>query len=273
MRVAAFSDVHGNLMALLTVLDSIDGQAPPVDRILCLGDLVGRGPHPNEVINMLRERDIDSVRGNYDDAVANGRNESGNDFSSTVEEDADRRALAWTRVTLTAENLEYLQQLPRDLRLFPAASGVRVKRDQEDEGTAEYRRNFVTRALFGGLVRTPPRTARRVLALHGSPRALNEFVRADTANSMLVTIGQAAQADVMLSGHAGTAFEREAAGHVYVGVGSVSGLRSIPGTAEYAIVEIGSEVHTQFEALSYDAAEHERAIDAYGLPSMSLGLA
>jgi predicted phosphodiesterase len=272
MRVAAFSDVHGNLMALCAVLDSIDAQVPPVERILCLGDLVGRGPHPNEVINLLRERDIESVRGNYDDAVANGRNESGNDFSSTVAEETDRRALVWTRATLTAENLEYLQQLPRDLRLFPAASGVRVKRDQEDERTAEYRRNFVTRALFGGLVRTPPRTARRVLALHGSPRALNEFVRADTATSLLVTIGQAAQADVLLSGHAATAFEKEAAGLFFVGVGSVSGLRATLGTAEYAIVEIGSEVHTQFEAVSYDAAEHERAIDTHGLPSMSLGL-
>jgi predicted phosphodiesterase len=266
MRIAAVSDIHSNLAALRSVLEDIDGRSAEVDRIICLGDLVGRGPSPNEVLEMLREHDVESVRGNYDDAVARGTFESGNDFPSTEAEEADRRAVAWTRSTLTSMNLEYVEGLPRDLRLFPAASGVRVKRNQEDERTAEYRRTFFTRALFGGLARTPVPTARRILALHGSPRALNEFVRADTARSMLATIGQAAQADVLLTSHAAESFQRAEAGVVFVGVGAVSGLRSTPGVAEYAIVEIGSEVHASFESVSYDAAETLHGLERHGLP-------
>ena len=53
MKLAIISDIHGNLYALMRVLEDIDDEK--VDSIICLGDLVGYGPHPNEVISMIRE--------------------------------------------------------------------------------------------------------------------------------------------------------------------------------------------------------------------------
>ena len=48
MKIAVLSDIHGNHEALVKVLKDIDEQKP--DHIFCLGDLVGYGPKPNEVI-------------------------------------------------------------------------------------------------------------------------------------------------------------------------------------------------------------------------------
>ncbi len=53
MRIAVISDIHGNLYALREVLEDIDNQN--IDSIICLGDLVGYGPHPNEVIALIKE--------------------------------------------------------------------------------------------------------------------------------------------------------------------------------------------------------------------------
>jgi predicted phosphodiesterase len=48
MKIAAFSDIHSNLLALMKVL--VDIRKQDVDQVFCLGDLVGYGPHPNEVV-------------------------------------------------------------------------------------------------------------------------------------------------------------------------------------------------------------------------------
>ncbi|WP_278599819.1 metallophosphoesterase family protein, partial [Clostridium tertium] len=52
MKIAAISDIHGNIYSLMKVLEDIDEQK--VDLVICLGDLVGYGPHPNEVIALIK---------------------------------------------------------------------------------------------------------------------------------------------------------------------------------------------------------------------------
>lgn len=66
MNVGVISDIHGDLQALVTVLHRLD-HIHKVDQILCAGDLVGRGPNPNEVVTIIRERGIPTVRGNHDE--------------------------------------------------------------------------------------------------------------------------------------------------------------------------------------------------------------
>lgn len=266
VRFVVLSNIQGNLSALRAVLDAIDARPERIDRIVSAGDAIGLGPHPNEVLDLLRERNIETVRGNYDDAVGFDRVSSGVDFVDEAAEEADRRAVSWTRRTLTSDNLAYVQSLPRDLRLFRSPSGVQVKRDQQDETVAEYRRTFFARAVFGGLFRSMPSTGKRVLVVHGSPRALNEVVREDTANSILATIAREAQADVMISGHAGVGFQRSAPGITFVGVGNVSGPHAMPGEAEYAVVDIGESVEVEFSSATYDPTDYERALAAHGLP-------
>lgn len=62
MRYLIVSDIHANLAALQSVLNA----APSFDAIWCLGDLVGYGPNPNEVIERLQEFPFVSVMGNHD---------------------------------------------------------------------------------------------------------------------------------------------------------------------------------------------------------------
>lgn len=65
MKIAIISDIHGNCVALDTVLNDINGME--VDRIVCLGDAVQGGPQPAEVVTRLRELDCPVVMGNADD--------------------------------------------------------------------------------------------------------------------------------------------------------------------------------------------------------------
>ena len=67
MHTAVISDIHGNLPALEAVLDHIDGQN--VDRIICLGDILGYGPYPVECVDIVAERCEWSLMGNHDFGV------------------------------------------------------------------------------------------------------------------------------------------------------------------------------------------------------------
>ena len=100
MKIAAISDIHGNIYALMKALEDIDDQK--VDKIVCLGDFVGYGPHPNEVIALIKRREIPCIKGNYDVSVVNGaytyiRNTTINSFS-----------LPWTCSELRTSNKFYL---------------------------------------------------------------------------------------------------------------------------------------------------------------------
>lgn len=66
MKIGIISDIHGDYKALETVLDRLDNHHE-VDEILCAGDLVGRGPQQEEVVQVIRDRGIVTVRGNHDD--------------------------------------------------------------------------------------------------------------------------------------------------------------------------------------------------------------
>jgi predicted phosphodiesterase len=262
MRIAVISDIRGNLVALQSVLSAIDSDEQRLDGTVCAGDLVGLGPRPNEVIDLLRERNIEAVLGNYDDAVAFERLGSGRDFPDLESEAIDNAAVHWTRQTLTPDNLSYLQDLPRDIRVAPGGGGVAIKRNDQDERASEYRRTFFLRAIMGGAFRTPVSTSKRVLVAHGSTRALNEFIREDTAHSILSVLARDIQAEVLITGHAATSFHRDAHGVTFIGVGSVDG----PGTAAFAVVNVGSEVEVTFGESRFDLQKHLADLRQSGLP-------
>lgn len=70
MRHLILSDIHANLTALDSALAAAKGQW---DKAVCLGDVVGYGPDPNEVIDRIRELDAITIRGNHDKAGAASR--------------------------------------------------------------------------------------------------------------------------------------------------------------------------------------------------------
>src|SRR5439155_449950 len=125
VRFAILSDIQGNITALRAVLNEIAARED-VGRILSTGDIVGLGPHPNEVIDTLREEKIDSVKGNYDDTIANERPSSGVDYADETAERVDRAAVVWTYRHLTPENMEFLKNLPYDLRILETGGSISI---------------------------------------------------------------------------------------------------------------------------------------------------
>lgn len=114
MRIAVFSDIHGNLHALEAVLAEIDGEG--VDEIWCLGDVVGYGPRPNECVDLVRERAQLSLCGNHDLAVLGTLDIA--DFSGDA-----AAAARWTQGELGEEQAAWLRGLEasatrRDAELF-----------------------------------------------------------------------------------------------------------------------------------------------------------
>jgi diadenosine tetraphosphatase ApaH/serine/threonine PP2A family protein phosphatase len=103
MRTLVISDIHANLVALEAALADAEGR---YDRVWFLGDLVGYGPDPNECVERLRElAPSPALSGNHDWAVL-GKLDT-EEFNSDA-----RKAVRWTRHTLTEENRAYLGTLP-----------------------------------------------------------------------------------------------------------------------------------------------------------------
>lgn len=105
MNYLILSDIHGNLEALQSVL--LEVRSKKIDKYIILGDLVGYGASPNEVVNLVRKMDpVAAVRGNHD-KVAAGLSD-GRDFNY-----AARDAALWTRSKLSPENRDYVAHLPQ----------------------------------------------------------------------------------------------------------------------------------------------------------------
>ena len=102
MRLLLVSDIHSNLEALEAVLWA----APQYDRVVNLGDVVGYGGNPNEVVERVRELEPISVRGNHDVCCSGLEEPVG--FNSTA-----ARAVRWTRRVLSEESQSWLRGLPR----------------------------------------------------------------------------------------------------------------------------------------------------------------
>jgi len=104
MRYAIISDIHSNLAAFQAVLQDIERRGG-VDRIWCLGDVVGYGPDPRECIQTLRQYEHICVAGNHDWGALQKI-----DLSDFNREAAD--ACRWTGRQLGPEEIDYLDRLP-----------------------------------------------------------------------------------------------------------------------------------------------------------------
>ncbi len=103
MRIAIISDIHANYEALRTVMERI--ALLEAERIYCLGDIVGYGPHPNECIEIVRERCHGIVAGNHDVAVARK-------MPLGAFDGPGRKVIQWTRGKVTEANRQFLEKLP-----------------------------------------------------------------------------------------------------------------------------------------------------------------
>jgi diadenosine tetraphosphatase ApaH/serine/threonine PP2A family protein phosphatase len=106
MRIAVLSDIHANLPALDAVLAALG----PVDAVWQLGDVVGYGPHPDEVVVRLRELGAVGVRGNHDAAALGALDVEW--FNPD-----GRRAIEWTARRISPETRAWLAGLPERAEL------------------------------------------------------------------------------------------------------------------------------------------------------------
>lgn len=133
MRLAAISDIHGNAVAFQAVVDDLRRQSPDV--VVCLGDIVMRGPQPKECVDMLRSLNpLVTVRGNFDDRFT--RWPSPDWTPATYKDELLLRDFEFTCATLPETDQAWLGNLPLgfsmsmdglDIELYHAAPGSLVQ--------------------------------------------------------------------------------------------------------------------------------------------------
>jgi putative phosphoesterase len=102
MRIGVISDLHGNAVALEAVLSDM----PDVDGLVCAGDVVGYNPWHDECVETVRDREVPTVMGNHDRAVAGETNFSFNSMAGA--------GVRHARETLADDQIEWLGGLPEE---------------------------------------------------------------------------------------------------------------------------------------------------------------
>jgi putative phosphoesterase len=233
---AFISDIHGNLPALEAVLADIEGRAD-LTGIYHLGDLVGYGPWPNEVVRLLRERAVPGVAGNYDSTTATDYKHCGCKYEDPRQEELSHLSYEWTRAQVSQETKGWLRSLPFRVDIRP----------------------------FGGHTAGP-----RVMLVHGNP-VLNTVYwtedRSDTfCNQMAGHLGARA-GDVVAFGHTHKPWHRMVEGVCFVNTGSVGRPKDGDWRAGYVLVTVeGEGVEVAFVRVEYDLSRATAAIRGSDLP-------
>ncbi len=149
MKVAVLSDIHGNLEALEAV--SADILSRGADRVICLGDNVGYGPDPEEVVRRMRELSYESILGNHELALFDLRARRWLNFQAEENNSV-------TAGMLSEENLTYCCTLPKFLTIdlayfvhgFPPFSVFRYLNRQSDDKLADLLATATFSLLFLG---------------------------------------------------------------------------------------------------------------------------
>ena len=227
-RVTIFGDIHGNLPALDAVLADIE--ANDKSPLYCLGDLVGYGTFPNEVTASIRERNIPTIMGNYDQGVGNSSDDCGCAYTNPVAEALGKLSIAWTNQNTTEDNKQFLRELPAQ---FPLQ--------------------------LGDL---------RIRLVHGSPRKINEYLFADRPDATLERLLDLADADVLVCGHTHIPYHRVLpSGRHVVNAGSVGKPKDGNAQACYVVLEANnSDLAVAFNRVQYDVEKTAQAIEASEMP-------
>ena len=116
-KIAVISDIHGNLEALKSVLSDI--KKKKIKKIICLGDIIGKGTHPNECVSLIKNHCFIVIQGNTDKFFTD------NHDMETISE-IDRKRLVWNRSILTDESVRYLHSLKYSKEFYMSGSLVRL---------------------------------------------------------------------------------------------------------------------------------------------------
>ena len=226
-RVAVLTDLHANLHAVEASLAAI--AAMDVDAVYCGGDLVGYGPHPNEVCRLIEGRAIPTIYGNYDYAIARDLDDCGCAYRDPHDRELGQRSVEWTLAHTDRPSKDFMAALPFDLRF--------------DLG------------------------AKRVRLVHGSPRKVNEYLFENRPARTFERIAAGADCDVLVFGHTHQPWVAEYGGVLFVNCGSVGKPKDGDPRAAFAVLEAdGEALDARIERVAYDAESVAREVAAAGLP-------
>jgi predicted phosphodiesterase len=245
MRLAVFSDIHGNCVGLDAMLADLKTKA--VDGLLCLGDAIQGGPQPAQVVARLRALGCPVVMGNADAWLLTGQLTGG---------DSDDDAAGRIRVAVRAWSLAQLSEADK---AFIAGFAPTI-----------------TTTLDGGFT---------LLAYHGSPTSFDDVIKADIPQERLAELLAGHAADAYCGGHTHTQFMRRtgAGPQVHFNPGSVGfayshhqeeeGFQADP-WAEYAILEVvGQHFALTFRRVPYDVQVLREAYLSSGRPHADVAVA
>ncbi len=227
-QITVFGDIHANLPALQAVFDDIAKRA--LSNLYCLGDLVGYGVTPNEVIDLIRERSIPTIMGNYDQGVGHDSNDCGCAYRTPEAQALGERSIAWSNFYTSAGNKAFLRQLAATIPL-----------------------------QLGDL---------RIVLVHGSPRKINEYLYEDRPEAGIERLLDMVEADVLVCGHTHLPYHRVlGSGRHVINAGSVGKPKDNDPRACYVTLTAkGHNLAVDFIRVPYDVEQAARAIEGTEMP-------
>ena len=229
LKIAVISDIHGNLPALQSVLKDIHQFG--ADQVYCLGDLTDAAPWHNEVIDLIRSKQIPVIMGNHDERIAFNRPVLPLSKHSKTEQEARYIAINHTKDTIAPDHKAYLANLPRSIRLeLPAF---------------------------------------RLLLVHGSTRSNDEYVYEQHPEHDLLAMLEEQQADILVMGHTHISYIRQlpVAGKMVINTGAVGRSKEKDRQAAYLQLTIaGEKITPVIRKVVYPIAETIAAIRNSPIP-------
>jgi putative phosphoesterase len=227
MKIAIFGDIHGNIEALKAAYEA--AQAAGTGKIYHLGDLGGYSPFVNEVVDFIREYNIEGVQGNYDETVAHDREHCGCKAEDPIQEEMANRSFAWTKEHSSSKTKEYLGKLPVE----------------------------VTFSIHD----------RKIALFHATPRKNNLYWFEDRPEKFFQEMAEKVDADILVYGHTHKPYRKDFENKIFINAGSVGKPKDGDPRSCLTLLEITPErVNVEFLRISYDVEKAAAAIIASGLP-------
>ena len=231
--LAVLSDLHANLSALEAVKADLARRG--VEHVLVLGDVVGYLSRPNRVAQAVAEAGWPCLAGNYDLAVLAGGDQGVDNFLRRGIGPEPKAVFAWTERWVRQGTRAFLSKLPHKIEM-----------------------------------ETP---AGRLLAVHGSPRAVRQYVYPDHPEDELAAWLEQAGAAILCMGHTHIPFVRRVGGGLVVNPGSVGKAKDGDPRASYALIDPGPEPSAEIVRLEWDIATEARLLAEAGLGATAPRLA
>jgi putative phosphoesterase len=225
--VAVITDIHANLPAFQASLQAVEKEG--IDAVYCGGDLVGYGPHPNDVCDLIAARGIPTIYGNYDYAIGRDLHDCGCAYRDPHDREIGQLSVEWTLVHTSVAAKSFMRGLPFDLRFD-----------------------------LGG---------KRVRLVHGSPRKVNEYLFEDKPPRTFERIAAMAECDILVFGHTHKPWIHEYGGVLFVNCGAVGKPKDADPRAAFAVLtETAEGVEAAIRRVAYDALSVGREMREVGLP-------